>query len=499
MTVESPQTVLSQWWALLKGASPVAGMLAVIASSKRDKQVPFSDPLPRRAHDWLMAETSIVPLIVLRVVFGLLMFVSTVRFVANGWVDAFYIEPQFHFTYWGFGWVQPLPAPWLYLVFVAIGGAALMIAAGAFYRFSTIAFFVLFTYIELLDKTYYLNHYYFVSLLSFLLIWLPLNRCFALDTWRHPCRTTLRVPNWMLVAVRLQLGLVYFFAGVAKLKADWLFAAMPLQIWLRANTDFPLIGHLFDYTRVAYSMSWAGMLYDLTIPFWLLYRRTRPVAYLVVIGFHIMTRMLFPIGMFPLIMIGCTVVFFSANELVALARTLNIAQWIGRLQYVSSSHRQRLSWPLSLGFVRIAVLSLFFATQLVMPLRHWFYPGNVLWTEEGYRFAWNVMLAEKTGQVTFFVEDSERGRIFPIYPSDYLSYQQEKQMAFQPDMILDFAHYLHGMMGARGINDVAVRVEAYVSLNGRPSQLLIDPTVDLAVEPQSLAAKQWILPLVDDR
>jgi hypothetical protein len=45
------------------------------------------------------------------------------------------------------------------------------------------------------------------------------------------------------------------------------------------------------------------------------------------------------------------------------------------------------------------------------------------------------------------------------------------------------------------MDHVAIRAEAFVSLNGRPSQLLIDPTVDLTLETSSVAAKSWILPL----
>jgi hypothetical protein len=142
---------------------------------------------------------------------------------------------------------------------------------------------------------------------------------------------------------------------------------------------------------------------------------------------------------------------------------------------------------------------MFFAVQMIFPLRHWLYPGNVLWNEEGYRFAWHVMVAEKTGHVTYWVEDIERGITFPVYPSDYLTYQQEKQMSFQPDMILQFAHYLKAHLQQQGLEHVAIRAEAFVSLNGRPSQLLIDPSVDLTRETNGVAAKSWILPLETNR
>jgi hypothetical protein len=460
--------------------------------------------------------TSILPLVVLRIGFGCLMFAGTLRFVANGWVDAFFLQPEFHFTYWGLAWVRPLPGPWLYAAFGALALAALGVAAGLFYRFSIVAFFVLFTYIELLDKTYYLNHYYFVSLLSFLLIFLPLGHWAALDVLRRPHTASPMVGAWAVGAVRLQIGLVYFLAGIAKIKPDWLFEAQPLRIWLSARTDFPLLGPLFDLAWMPYLMSWGGMLFDLTIPFLLLYRPTRIWAYCAVIGFHTVTGLLFPIGLFPLIMIVCTLVFFSADELrqallwvgirIPGAHALTPAPVLSPVtqapagrpfpeaRVVPAPAGARPSPARPRARMAVPLLTLFFVGQLLVAFRHWYYPGDVLWTEEGFRYAWHVMLVEKTGHVTYWVEDPARGTVFPVYPSDYLTYQQEKQMSFQPDMILEFAHYLAARLRAQGMANVAIRAEAYVSLNGRPSRLLIDPAVDLTRIPHNLAPKPWILP-----
>jgi len=502
----------------------------------------------------LYRPTSIVPLVVFRLAFGLLMFGGTVRFIASGWIEEFYLRPTFHFTYYGFGWVKPLPGLWLYLVYGAIALLALNIAAGLFYRPSIILFFLLFSYTELLDKTYYLNHYYFISVLSFLLIFLPLHRKFSLDVWRRPDLKTETVPRWTVAAIQLQVGLVYFFAGLAKLEYDWLFRAMPLKIWLAGRTSLPLIGGLFDAPWVAFLLSWAGAVYDLTIVFFLRYRPTRLPAYLAVIGFHLMTALLFNIGMFPYIMIACTLIFFSAGELrqatyfvlrlASFVRRSSPAQNRTRIERITTDQKmkkesvgiwaiQTIRVPLFAGLVQtclralgvsardfgcgfttslntryalrtthydspphpalLTLLTLFFTAQLLLPLRHWLYPGDVLWTEEGFRFAWKVMLVEKTGFVTFEVTEPASGRRWTVYPADYLTTQQEKQMAFQPDMILEFAHYLAQDLKAHGLGSVEVRAEAYVSLNGRPSHLLLDPTVDLVRQTNSLAPKEWII------
>jgi len=480
--------------------------------------------LIHKANLALQQPVNLLPLSVFRIVFGLLMFVSTIRFMWNGWIDEFYIKPTFHFTYYGFAWVKPLPGLWLYGVYGLVALLALFIAVGFYYRVSMIGFFLLFTYTELLDKTYYLNHYYFISILSFLLIFLPLHQTYSLDSYRKLSLNLNQVPYWTIFVIQLQLALVYFFAGVAKLKYDWLFQALPLKIWLAGHTTFPLIGGLFDEIWFAFVMSWGGALYDLTIPFLLFYRKTRPLAYFAVIGFHSMTAMLFNIGMFPYIMIACTLIFFTAEEWWLYGQAvkrflyfimkpfnldfksrfsnkpffrienLNIFRWynslVGRSGSKEQSHLKGISFGSTLKTVRLFMLTIFFTLQLLLPFRHWLYPGDVLWTEEGYRFAWNVMLAEKTGHVTFTLTNPQTKQTWTVYPNEYLTYQQEKQMSFQPDMILQFAHYLDEQYPNI---DMEIRTEAYVSVNGRASQLLIDPTVDLTAMVDGWQAKSWVL------
>lgn len=423
-------------------------------------QKPHNQPLLGQLRGRAAKSTNIAPLIVLRLAFGLLMFVSMLRFMARGWIHELYVVPQFHFTYSGFGWITPLPEWGLWLVFISLALLSLSITLGLAYRFSMVAFFLLFTYVELLDKTTYLNHYYFISLLSFLLIFLPLNGAYALDNRLGIAPRRSAVPAWTIWLVRLQIGLVYFFAGLAKINPDWLLHGQPLGIWLHARTAAPLIGPFFDLAWIALAMSWAAMLFDLTIPFWLSWSKSRLPAYIAVVLFHGMTALLFNIGMFPWIMIACTLVFFNWQ---IKAQEENEEQ-------LANSIRKR-TFPRLAGMV----LLLFFLAQFILPLRHWLIPGDVNWTEQGGRFAWRVMLAEKTGHVTFFVRQQGGDREWIVLPGDYLTDLQEKQMSFQPDMIMQFADYI----GRQYKNPVAVRAEAYVSWNGRSSRLLLDPTVDL--------------------
>ncbi len=441
---------------------------------------------------WLLAPTSIVPLVIFRIAFGLLMFAGVVRFVGSNWIETLYLQPQFHFHYLGFAWVQVASPVVMHAIFAGMALMTLLITAGLFYRVSIITFFVLFTYVELLDKALYLNHYYFISILSFLLIFLPLNSAFSLDARLRPGIRSSFVPRWTITAVRLQLGLVYVFAGVAKLNPDWLFHALPLRIWLPAHASFPLLGALFVQPWAAFAMSWAGAIFDLTIPFWLSLRRTRPFAYIVVIGFHTITGLLFNIGMFPWVMIACTLVFFDAQDVRQVyglvrraARFLPV--WLPAHSPGSPGETPRTHRVILAGFV------VYFAIQALVPFRHVLYPGDTNWTQEGFRFSWRVMLVESAGYTTFFVRDPVSAQRWTIDPDHYLTVTQAKQMSFQPDMILEFAHFIEDEFRTQGYADVEVRVEAYVTYNRRSSRLLIDPDADLTLTAPSIWAKPWIL------
>ena len=378
----------------------------------------------------------------------------------------------------------------MYAIFSLIGLCALAIMLGLFYRPATILFFLSFSYVELIDKSNYLNHYYFVSIISLLLIFVPANRSFSLDVWRKPELALDKVPAWTINIFKFQLALVYFFAGLAKLNSDWLFRAMPLRIWLPAQSHAPLIGWLFNYKWSAYVFSWCGALYDLTVWFFLLYRPTRILAYLAVIAFHIMTAVLFQIGMFPYIMILATLIYFSPefheNLLNRLRSLLGYQKEAGQLLPSGNPLGRRLV---------LAFLIPFMAFQLLFPFRYLLYPGNLFWTEQGYRFSWRVMLMEKAGYAVFHVADSASDKAEQVRNYDYLTKNQEKMMSTQPDMILQFAHIIREDYKNKGYVDPVVTVESYVTLNGRRSKTLIDPTVNLSTVEHSIRHKSWIVPM----
>ncbi|MGE0323289.1 MAG: HTTM domain-containing protein [Polyangiaceae bacterium] len=423
-----------------------------------------------------------------RVLFGALMCFGTLRFVARGWIQDLYVSPSFHFSYYGFAWLKPWPGWGLYLHFGLMFLAALALAVGFYSRLSAALFGLLFTWAELFDKATYLNHYYLVSLLALLLALVPSGNAFSVDAWRlrRQGASPAPVTRAHYLLFRGQLLCVYSFAGLAKLSSDWLLRAEPVRGWLLQFADWPLVGRLFAAEPTAFVMSWAGAVFDLTVVPLLLWRRTRRVAFAFALVFHVSNWLMFPIGIFSWLMLACLTLCWDAA-------------WPERL-LTKVSHRLDAAPPPRIGSetrqprlsgVWLGAAAGFLLLQVVLPLRGLAYPGEMNWTEQGFRFAWRVMLIEKTGSVEYEVETPTRR--FVVSPRAELSPLQLRMLATQPDMIHEYALHLAERYSAEG--RVKVRARAYASLNGRPSQPLIDPDFDLASLPVGLGPAPYIVPL----
>jgi hypothetical protein len=438
-----------------------------------------------------------------RMLFGVVMFAALMRVMRLGWVDEFYVVPPFHFTWALFPWVQPLPGWLMQVLFAGLAVIALGVALGFHYRACAALFFAGFTYVELIDKAVYLNHYYLVTLLSGLLLVAPAHRMWSVDAWRLPKRTAATVPAWAISLVRFQIAVVFVFAGLAKLNADWLLDAQPLRIWLAARSDLAVIGPLFTDVRVAYAFSWFGAAYDLTIVPLLLWRRTRLLAYATVLAFHTMTWLLFPIGMFPWIMIVATPIFFSADWPRRLLASINSVSGVifsglstpkttpdTELKKATPDTELMRPQPRFIGWL----IALYVVIQIAVPLRG-YWPGvDPDWTGRGFNFAWRVMIAEKAGDTTLVAHDRLTGKSWPVRLRDYVTERQEKMMAQDPFMIRTLARHVAADLRARGMNGIEVHAESFAALNGRPVQRLIDPDADLA----GPLSTNWIVPLKRD-
>ena len=462
----------------------------VVAPGDRSPAVAAAPSLLQKLQTRAFAPVDNAALVFFRIAFGALLIWEVWRYFHYGWIARNWLEPQFLFSYYGFSWVKPLPGNGLYILWGALGIFAFFIAIGFLYRLSVALFFVAFTYSFLLDQALYLNHLYLVCLLSFLLIFMPANRTLSVDAWLRPRIRAQTTPAWTMWLLRLQMGVVYFFGGVAKISPDWL-RGEPMRAWLAKRTDFPVIGRFFEQEWAVYTFSYGGLLLDLLIVPALLWRRTRIPALIVAIIFHLMNVRLFRIGIFPFLAIAATLLFLPPDW------PRRVIGWFRRSPLPRPN--PALSEPLlpkRAGLI-LGLVAAYAAIQLLVPLRHFLYPGRADWTYEGHRFSWRMKLHDRDAGARFYIIDENTGRSVRVNPKMFLTREQALKMAARPDMLVQFAHYLADKIPSRGPKPLRVEARVLASLNGRKPQLFIDQNVNLAAEPRTLRPVPWILPLTE--
>ncbi|MEN3325544.1 MAG: hypothetical protein V7638_351 [Acidobacteriota bacterium] len=372
------------------------------------------------------------------------------RYFTYDWITRYYVEPAVNFTYYGFSWVKPWPGRGMYVHFFVLGLAAACVMVGFLYRIAAPVFFLAFTYLFLLEQTRYLNHLYLVCLIGFLMCFLPAERAFSVDSLlRRKIRSDV-VPAWTLWLLRAQVGIPYFYGGIAKLNSDWIHGGEPMRTWLRPLIRMPGLGHIFAAEWVVYSFVIGGLLLDLLVVPLLLWRRTRLFAFAAAVVFNLINAVIFDIGIFPWLMLGALLIFFPPDLLRRFARAFMSAgdavddvqpsqAFVGPKTIAEGSSCPSLfaSQKLIVG-----LLATYLAVQLFFPLRHYFYPGDVSWTEEGHNFSWHMKLRTKAGEAVFTVTYPRSGQTWTIKPEVYLKSHQVMKMTTKPELILLFGHYL---------------------------------------------------------
>ena len=433
-------------------------------------------------------------LVFFRVLFGGIMLWEVYRYFTRGWISRYFIEPAVNFTYYGFSWVKPWPGKGMYIHFFVLGLAAAGVMLGFLYRFAAPLFFLAFTYVFLLDQTRYLNHLYLICLISFLMCFLPAERAFSVDSLLRPQIRSDVVPAWTLWLLRAQVGIPFFFGGIAKLNRDWIQGGEPMRSWLRPLTKVAGGSHIFTADWVVYGFVAGGLLLDLLVVPLLLWRRTRLFGFIAAVIFNLINAIIFDIGIFPWLMLGALMIFFPPDLPRRFARAFMSPG--EPFPEAEASHASTSNAPLTTAQkVTAGVLAAYFAVHLTLPLRHYLYPGNVSWTEEGHNFSWHMKLRTKDGEAVFTVTHPATGQTWTIKPEDYLKSHQLIKVTTKPDLLVLFAHHLAEEKRREGYDNVEVRARVMVSLNGRQPQLLIDPNVDLAKEEVSLLPARWIVPL----
>ncbi len=423
-------------------------------------------------------------LIVFRVFYGLLVAAECYGAIATGWVRKTLVEPKFTFSFIGFEWLQPLPGNGMYIYFAIMGTLGLLITIGYKYRYSAFAFAIMWTAVYLMQKTSYNNHYYLLMLLAYIMAFFPAGKDYSWDAKQNPDHRSHSMHNWVRWTIILQLFIVYTYASVAKLYADWLDFSI-VELLMKSKKDYFLIGDLLQQKWVHKIVGVFGIVFDLLIVPALLWKPTRKIAFGFSIFFHLFNSIVFQIGIFPYLSLAFTVFFFppqTIRNIFLKPKTITVE--------TSSALPKHTKWIVS-------VLSIYFIIQLLLPLRHHTFKDDVLWTEEGHRLSWRMMLRSRSGNIRFKVVDTATKKAEYVNLNDYLTKKQKRKVATYPDFAWQFAQRLKKEYAQKGQN-IQVFAINKVKVNQGKYHEFIDPKVDLANVPwKHFSHNEWIMPSSD--
>ena len=434
---------------------------------------------------FLFKQNDNIGLVLFRAVFGFLISVEAFGALATGWVRYTLVEPPFTFNFIGFDFLQYLQGDLMYYYFVIMGIFGIFVMLGYKYRFSMIAYAIMWTGVYLMQKSSYNNHYYLMMLLCWIMAFLPANRWFSLDAKINPEIKSPSMPRWVLIVLILQVWIVYTYASLAKMYPDWLDASMPALL-MSSKSDFWLVGELLQESWVHWCIAYTGLFFDLLIVPLMLWKRTRLLGFIISIFFHLFNSFIFHIGIFPYMSIAFALFFFSPEILQKRFLPKKIL-YTGE-EVIVPKHKNLI----------IGVFSIYFLFQLGLPLRHWFFKDDVLWTEEGHRLSWRMMLRAKSGSLTVWIKDKKTNLKSRYNYSKILGVKQNAAVTTKPDLMWQLAQKIKAVEAEKG-RDVAVYMESVVRVNDGVYHPFTDPNVDLAtVEWNPFKHSEWILPSPTD-
>lgn len=427
-------------------------------------------------------------LVLFRVAFGLLISIEAFGAIATGWVRRTVVEPEFTFNFIGFDFLQPLVGSTMYFYFALMGVFGLMVMLGYKYRLSMVAYALMWSAVYLMQKSSYNNHYYLMMLLCWIMAFLPAHRWFSLDAKFNPSIKSNSMSRWCLLVLILQVWLVYTFAAIAKLYPDWL-DGTTIALFMKGKNSYWLIGPFLQLDWVHHTIVYVGIIFDLLIVPLLLWKRTRMIGFAISVFFHLFNSVVFQIGIFPYMSIAFAFFFFSSETLTKQFLPKNNQSIDDDVGVSKQSVLQG-----KLNNILVGILSIYFIIQLALPLRHWFFKDDVLWTEEGHRLSWRMMLRSKNGSAAIWVVDKQCGERSRYNYNELLKNKQNHAFKTKPDLIWQLAQRIKKVEAEKGI-DVAVYVDAQVRVNGGVFHQFTDPEVDLAAQEwQHFQHHNWILP-----
>lgn len=418
------------------------------------------------------------PLIVFRIFFGFLIACESFGAILTGWVHKVLITPKFTFSFIGLDWLQPLPGFGMYFYFIIMGLFGIAIMLGYRYRVAIISYTILWAGVYFMQKTSYNNHYYLLLIISFYMIFLPANQYASLDVKQQRTLEQKAMPYWVSLLFIIQVAIVYFYAAIAKFYPDWLNGTFT-RILLTGTTSNEFFLALFSNKYFYLFIAYAGILFDLLIVPLLLFKKTRTIALVASLSFHLFNAIFLQIGIFPFFALTFSLFFYPPEKI----RKLFLRNKPVFKESVAENH---VGKPIFLFF-----LLPFLFLQLLLPLRHHLIEGDVLWTEEGHRLSWRMMLRKRDGFINFKIKNNNTGEMTSYDYHKNLSPKQARTLATKPDFIWQYCQKIkqeyHG-------KNISIFIDCKNNINNGEFKTLIDPKQDFAkAEWNYFWHNEWIL------
>ena len=286
-------------------------------------------------------------LTVFRVLFGLVLAAEGFGAILTGWVKDVYVDTAYNFQFFGFEWLSLFHGTPMYFVYSGLGVFGVMMALGYRYRFASLGYAVLWSISYLGQKSSYNNHYYLMFLLTWMSVFIPANRRFSLDVKQGRTDECNQLPFYLNYFYLAMFAVVYFYAAKNKFYPDWLDGRF---IALSTKNSFmhqvPLLKEVIIQPWYSVLVAWCAILYDgLVIPA-LIWKRTRKLAVIFSVIFHMYNSIVYQVGVFPYMSLA-VLTFFVSDQL--------LEKWIGK----GKSEVYSARWDMSLN-VFVVILSIHF-------------------------------------------------------------------------------------------------------------------------------------------
>ena len=425
-----------------------------------------------------------------RIVFGLFMVYEMIVYFQIGLIKNMFVLPAINFQYDFFRWLKPMPETWLNILLALMLICSLLMTLGVFFKWSSRIFALGYAYFLLLDKSIFNNHIYLFILIALLLSFTDADKTISI---LPKAKRVESIPRWQQFILQLQIMIVYFYGGFAKLKFDWLLNCQPVRYLTEQLPDRGFLTSFAQSEAGIYFLTYGGLFIDLAAPVLLWYKPLRKWAIYIFIIFHSLNALIFPdIGIFPFIMLVSLILFYETQEIPGLNKL-----WIIKKQKGTKSVPALEYQPVRPKLYLTPILTGYFIFQLLFPLRGYFLPNDMDWTSIGNRFSWRMKVnAKEIDDITFTVYEIGRDLNHQVDLRKYVNDMQILNMAMDPRSVVDFGKMLKGIAASMGVSDVRILTSLKVRYNGRPSQYFIDPAADVGNETYSaFSSLDFVVPL----